>query len=549
MTAMKKKTTLLVRAVALVTCLVNAVGASAYDFVSNNIYYNITGTSPATVEVTYKDENFNSYSGSVIIPSAVTYGGVRYSVTTIGEMAFYISSNLTAVYIPNSVDSVAWGAFAACTNLKSVDFPYGVKELPNAVCSGCINLESVTIPNSVIQIGPLAFSNCRQLKSLVIPNSVVHIADQAFNNCGLTRLTIGNSVDYIGNQAFSGCPLAEVQSLALTPPTISEETFSEPENASLIVRGPYSKSLYEAADYWKEFQTINTAQEYDFYADGFYFLITSDNTAAVTRDSTNPYTGSVSIPSAVTYNGKTYTVTAIGEGAFAESGITSVVIPNTVKEINLGAFFRCQNLTNVTLGNGITTIGIEAFALCNQLSSIVIPNSVTTIDIAAFAMTGLTEVIIPNSVLTIGNSAFGNCTSLASVTIGSSVIQIGASAFIATPSLQTVTCLAMMPPGIDETTFDYDMIVNGTLYVPSDAVNNYKNDDIWRFFYHIEGITMTVRGDVNGDGSVNIADVTALIDLLLTGGTAPASADATDDGSVNIADVTALIDYLLSGSW
>ena len=57
------------------------------------------------------------------------------------------------------------------------------------------------------------------------------------------------------------------------------------------------------------------------------------------------------------------------------------------------------------------------------------------------------------------------------------------------------------------------------------------------------------RGDVNGDGSVNISDVTALIDYLLSGQTAPAGADCNQDNAVNIGDVTALIDYLLSGSW
>ena len=60
------------------------------------------------------------------------------------------------------------------------------------------------------------------------------------------------------------------------------------------------------------------------------------------------------------------------------------------------------------------------------------------------------------------------------------------------------------------------------------------------------------RGDVNGDGSVNISDVTALIDYLLSGnasGVNVSAADCNQDGSVNISDVTGLIDYLLSGSW
>jgi hypothetical protein len=61
--------------------------------------------------------------------------------------------------------------------------------------------------------------------------------------------------------------------------------------------------------------------------------------------------------------------------------------------------------------------------------------------------------------------------------------------------------------------------------------------------------TDVMRGDVNQDQTVNITDVTVLIDLLLGGGQAPAEADCNLDGGVSITDVTVLIDYLLSGVW
>ena len=57
------------------------------------------------------------------------------------------------------------------------------------------------------------------------------------------------------------------------------------------------------------------------------------------------------------------------------------------------------------------------------------------------------------------------------------------------------------------------------------------------------------RGDVNYDTTVSIADVTDLIDILLSGQTASATADCNRDGNVTIADVTSLIDFLLSGNW
>ena len=60
------------------------------------------------------------------------------------------------------------------------------------------------------------------------------------------------------------------------------------------------------------------------------------------------------------------------------------------------------------------------------------------------------------------------------------------------------------------------------------------------------------RGDVNMDGNITIADVTALIDYLLDGDDSVidlAAADTNLEGNVTIADVTTLIDYLLGGTW
>ena len=68
------------------------------------------------------------------------------------------------------------------------------------------------------------------------------------------------------------------------------------------------------------------------------------------------------------------------------------------------------------------------------------------------------------------------------------------------------------------------------------------------FHYTIAGGSVVIPGDVDGDGFVNIADVTALIDIMLNNSDTPAAADVDGDGAVNIADLTALIDLLLNGN-
>lgn len=90
--------------------------AYAYDFEVDGIYYNITSTN--TVEVTYRDTNYASYSGEVIIPSTITFSypshyQATYSVTAIGDYAFYKSS-VSSVTISESVISIGEAAFYEC---------------------------------------------------------------------------------------------------------------------------------------------------------------------------------------------------------------------------------------------------------------------------------------------------------------------------------------------------------------------------------------------------------------------------------------------------
>ena len=313
-----------------------------------DLYYNLDATNH-TAEVTHENSGYPYWETTIVtanIPSSVTYNSVTYSVTSIGDHAFYDCSSLTSVTIPNSVTSIGSYAFNGCSSLTSVTIPNSVTSIGERAFRACRSLTSVTIGNSVTSIGDYAFYNVPNIVytgtatgspwgarsvngyvdgylvysdaakttllacyasaegEIVIPNSVTCIGERAFSGCSsLTSVTIPNSVTSIGNDAFSGCR-------GLTSVTIGNS------------------------------------------------------------------------------------VTSIGSEAFSDcSSLTSVTIPNSVTSIGNDAFYGCDALTSVTIGNSVTSIGEYAFWYCSSLKNVIIGSSVKVLEKEAFANCSSIETI------------------------------------------------------------------------------------------------------------------------------------------------------------
>ena len=181
---------------------------------------------------------------------------------------------------------------------------------------------------------------------------------------------------------------------------------------------------------------------YDFAVDGIYYNVVSlpDLTCAVTKGDMD-YSGDITIPEQVTYNGRTLTVTSIGKLAFGDcAGLTSVSIPNSVTSIDISAFGGCTGLTSVIIPNSVTSIDNSAFDGCSGLTSVSIPNSVTFIGDYAFqGCSGLKEITIPSSIQEIGEVVFSECRGLEKVDLPASLKKIGAGAFQGCTSLVSVS--------------------------------------------------------------------------------------------------------------
>ena len=145
----------------------------------------------------------------------------------------------------------------------------------------------------------------------------------------------------------------------------------------------------------------------------------------------------------------------------------------------------------------------------------------------SFCYCGLTSVTIGNGVKTISSYAFGDCPDLTSVTIPASVKSIGEYAFSYCSNLLYVYCYARKTPNMYNYVFNESGIQFATLYVPELSVNGYKTTAPWSGFGNVlpleghEPIPDTepdyIRGDLNGDGVVNMPDAMFIVNKILNG--------------------------------
>ena len=267
-------------------------------FEEGGVRYHITDKDERKVSVTaYTDSsNYVAYTGtSLTIPKEVTHGGVTYtvrgierpylwgatlqSVTVASDNAYLFSQNGviftkdktvllwyprgkpgTSYTVPASVTKLEKDSFRGIDALTSVTLPDGLKRIEDYVFDGCPNLTTLNLPSSLEFIGDFSIKALK-VSSMLVPENIKVLGAYFLAGCPeLTSVELPSTLTEIYQDSFSYDPkLKTVTCKAATPPVITagHYVFAGTPIASATLRVPAgSKALYQAAEGWKDFGTI-----------------------------------------------------------------------------------------------------------------------------------------------------------------------------------------------------------------------------------------------------------------------------------------------------
>lgn len=348
----------------------------------------------------------------------------------IGAYSFY-SSGLKTLHIPASVKHLGENPVRESSKLASITVaaanPY-YKEINGAVCTKdgknllfvptAMATTSYSIPDGVEYVAPYAMRNTSAIKGLIIPASVTTVGRDAFCRMGMKTLKIGSGLKNIGYGAFSYC--TELASITVDPgnanmKSVNNNVLSKDGKTLLVVTA-------QNADY-----TVPSGVEhiapYVFYG---MTEMTGINLNDVRTIGTFAFYHADKLTN-VNWGTKLETIDTM---AFQYSGLTSVILPPSVRSIKFQAFTYCRQNAKLVLPEGIAEIGRSAFLNNRLLKEVKVPSTLINMGDAVFYQCdSLRKVVLPDNMTRIPPMTFNYCRAMTEVNYPAALREIGYSAF------------------------------------------------------------------------------------------------------------------------
>ena len=269
--------------------------------------------------------NISDLTGNIVIPSSIDGN----NVVSLGFKAFYGSTSITEVTLPNTLKNVGGYAFAGCTKLAKINFGTGVQYLSINAFENCTALTSLSIPKSLTKdCGNHPFAGCSNITSVTFEDGITQIPGFLCQDLtGITEITIPNSATKIGVHAFSGCTKLAKINFGTGVQYLSINAF---ENCTALTSLSIPKSL--------------------------------------TKDCGNhPFAGCSNITSVTFEDGITQIPGFLCQDL---TGITEITIPNSATKIGGYAFAGCTFLKKITILDNVAYIGVNTFENHNNYLTI-----------------------------------------------------------------------------------------------------------------------------------------------------------------------------------
>lgn len=308
------------------------------------------------------------------------------------KTVLYTAIPLTSYNVPSTVRELESDAFCSQTDMTSITLPEGLTSIGRSAFSICHILEQLVIPSTVKSIDAYAFEGCSALSKINIPQGIKSLADGVLSNSGIKTLDIPSSVNYIGEGAFRNCKSLLSINLPEGLTLLNSDLFEGCEQLSDIqIPSTVTTIKSGAFNDCKALKTITLPASLSAFGNQPYMVKSifsgCSGLKSILVEASNKYFES---DGTALYNKAKDTLICF------PAGVTSVVIPQSVKTIGKKAFCSCDSLQNIMFEDGVSDLVIEqqAFENCKNINKLVITSGIKEAKYQAFNEAHIKKLVI-----------------------------------------------------------------------------------------------------------------------------------------------------------